>query len=185
MYKTLFLSILSTIFIGCSSTTALKHFKKDELQAKAMQYTKKADVIINEEQKVLLWATYLNNIDIKEFESEEETFLTSVYFVNKDNQELGVKGYSFSLSSDVSKPKNEKTHKMNDNKEISNSIPKSQKPTSVVEVSKDNELYKNILSKNTWGKYYLVKFEKNEKSDKLVLSLSDTNANSAKLTFEK
>ena len=159
MYKTLFLSILSTIFIGCSSTTALKHFKKDELEAKAMQYTKKADVIINEEQKVLLWATYLNNIDVKEFESKEETFLTSVYFVNKDNQELGINGYSFSL-----------------NKE---------KAISIEEISKDNELYKNILSKNTWGKYYLVKFKKIKESDKLILNLSNANANSAKLTFEK
>lgn len=186
MYKTLFLSILSTIFIGCSSTTALKHFKKDELEAKAMQYTKKADVIINEEQKVLLWATYLNNIDVKEFESKEETFLTSVYFVNKDNQELGINGYSFSLSLDVSKPKNEKTLNINDNKkEISNSIPKSQKPISIEEISKDNELYKNILSKNTWGKYYLVKFKKIKESDKLILNLSNANANSAKLTFEK
>ena len=41
MYKTLSLSILSTILIGCSSTTALKHFNKTEIEAKVMQYTKK------------------------------------------------------------------------------------------------------------------------------------------------
>jgi len=159
MYKTLFLSILSTIFIGCSSTTALKHFKKNEIEAKAMQYTKKADVIINEEQKVLLWATYLNNIDIKEFQSDYETFITSLYFINSDIQDIKENGYSFYLN--------------------------TKKPISIEEISYENKMYKDILSKNTWGKYYLVKFKKNKKSDKLILTLSNTNANSAKLTFEK
>ncbi|WP_121626158.1 hypothetical protein [Poseidonibacter antarcticus] len=159
MYKTLFLSILSTIFIGCSSTTALKHFKKNEIEAKAMQYTKKADVIINEEQKVLLWATYLNNIDIKEFQSDYETFITSLYFINSDTQDIKENGYSFYLN--------------------------TKKPISIEEISYENKMYKDILSKNTWGKYYLVKFKKNKKSDKLILTLSNTNANFAKLTFEK
>ena len=159
MYKTLFLSILSTIFIGCSSTTALKHFKKNEIEAKAMQYTKKADVIINEEQKVLLWATYLNNIDIKEFQSDYETFITSLYFINSDIQDIKENGYSFYLN--------------------------TKKPISIEEISYENKMYKDILSKNTWGKYYLVKFKKNKKSDKLILTLSNTNANFAKLTFEK
>ena len=159
MYKTLFLSILSTIFIGCSSTTALKHFKKNEIEAKAMQYTKKADVIINEEQKVLLWATYLNNIDIKEFQSDYETFITSLYFINSDIQDIKENGYSFYLN--------------------------TKKPISIEEISYENKMYKDILSKNTWGKYYLVKFKKNKKSDKLILTLSNTNANFAELTFEK
>ena len=109
MYKTLSISILSTIFIGCSSTTALKHFNKNEIEAKAMPYTKKADVIINKEQKALLWATYLNN----------------------------------------------------------------------------DKRYKDILSKNTWGKYYLVKFNQVENTYNLTLTLSNKNSNSAKLTFEK
>lgn len=159
MYKTLFLSILSTIFIGCSSTTALKHFKKNEIEAKAMQYTKKADVIINEEQKVLLWATYLNNIDIKEFQSDYETFITSLYFINSNTQDIKENGYSFYLN--------------------------TKKPISIEEISYENKIYTDILSKNTWGKYYLVKFKKNKKSDKLILTLSNTNTNSAKLMFEK
>lgn len=159
MYKTLFLSILSTIFIGCSSTTALKHFKKEEIEAKAMQYTKKADVIINKEQKVLFWATYLNKIDIKEFESDYETFLTSLYFVGSKSQDINDNNYSFTLD--------------------------TKKPISLEEISKDNKLYKEILSKNTWGKYYLLKFKKDEKNSNLLLILSNTKSNSAKLSFEK
>lgn len=159
MYKTLYISIISTIFIGCSSTTALKHFDKSELETKAMQYTKKADVIINNEQKVLLWATYLNNTDIKEFTSKEEVFVTSLYFVEEDTQDINENGYSFLL--------NEK------------------KANSIEEIQGDDELYKDILSKNTWGKYYLVKFNQEKDVDKLRLKLSDTKANSAELTFAK
>ena len=55
MYKTLSMSLLITMLVGCSSTTALKHFDKNELEIKALQYTKKADLIINNEQKILLW----------------------------------------------------------------------------------------------------------------------------------
>lgn len=159
MYKTLSISILSTIFIGCSSTTALKHFNKNELEAKAMQYTKKADVIINKEQKALLWATYLNNTDIKEFNSKDEVFVTSVYFVNQDNQDINENGYSFTLN--------------------------EQKPKSIEEIAANDERYKDILSKNTWGKYYLVKFNQVENTYNLTLTLSNKNSNSAKLTFEK
>ncbi|MAC84999.1 MAG: hypothetical protein CL624_12795 [Arcobacter sp.] len=159
MYKTLSISILSTIFIGCSSTTALKHFNKNEIEAKAMQYTKKADVIINKEQKALLWATYLNNTDIKEFNSKDEVFVTSVYFVNQDNQDINENGYSFTLN--------------------------EQKPKSIEEIAANDKRYKDILSKNTWGKYYLVKFNQVENTYNLTLTLSNKNSNSAKLTFEK
>ncbi|APW65677.1 hypothetical protein LPB137_07355 [Poseidonibacter parvus] len=159
MYKTLFLSILSTIFIGCSSTSALKHFEKEEIEAKAMQYTKKADVIINKEQKVLLWVTYLNSTDIKEFDTNYESFLTSTYFTDALSQDIGDNNYSFSL--------NKKT------------------PLSIEEISKDNKLYKDILSKNTWGKYYLVKFEKDKNIEELIFTLSNNSANSAELKFVK
>ena len=159
MYKTLFLSILSTIFIGCSSTSALKHFEKEEIEAKAMQYTKKADVIINKEQKVLLWVTYLNSTNIKEFDSKYESFLTSIYFTDASSQGISDNNYSFSLNKKA--------------------------PLFVEEISKDNKLYKDILSKNTWGKYYLVKFEKDKNIEELTFTLSNKNSNSAELKFVK
>ena len=159
MYKTLFLSILSTIFIGCSSTSALKHFEKEEIEAKAMQYTKKVDVIVNKEQKVILWATYLNNTDVKEFESNYESFITSIYFTDSLSQDININEYSFSLNNKAA--------------------------ISIEEISNDDKLYKDILSKNIWGKYYLLKFEKDENSENLILNLSNKNSNSAKLTFVK
>jgi len=159
MYKTLSLSILSTIVIGCSSTTALKYFDKSEFESKAMQYTKKADVIINKEQKVLLWGTYLNNTDITEFDSKDEVFVTSIYFVEEKSQDINENGYFFTLN--------------------------GKKPKSIEEIQTDNEKYKDILSKNTWGKYYLVKFNEVKDSYDLTFTLSNTNSNSAELKFEK
>jgi len=159
MYKTLSLSILSTILIGCSSTTALKHFNKSEIEAKAMQYTKKADVIVNKEQKALLWGTYLNNTDIKEFDSKDEIFVTSIYFIEAKDQDINENKYSFSLN--------------------------GQKPKSIEELPNDNEKYKGLLTKNSWGKYYLLKFDEVKDTYNLTLSLADKNSNSAKLNFEK
>ena len=159
MYKTLFLPILSTIFIGCSSSNELKHFSKEEVQVKSMQYTKKADVIIKEEVKVLLWATYLNNINVKEFKTNLDSFIMSTYFVNSKSQDIKVNGYSFTLN--------------------------SKEPISIEEISTKNLLYKDTLLENTWGKYYLVRFKNIEEEDTLVLKLSNSNANLAELTFEK
>jgi len=159
MYKTLSMSLLITMLVGCSSTTALKHFDKNELEIKALQYTKKADLIINNEQKILLWGTYLNNIDIKKFNSEDESFLISIYFVNQESQDLNENVYSFSLNEHSAK--------------------------SVEEIKITDKKYKDILFKNTWGKYYLVRFDNIKNNYKLTLSLNDLKNNSAILNFEK
>ncbi len=159
MYKTLSMSLLITMLVGCSSTTALKHFDKNELEIKALQYTKKADLIINNEQKILLWGTYLNNIDIKKFNSKDELFLVSIYFVNQESQDLNKNVYSFTLN--------------------------EQKAQSVEEIKITDKKYKDILFKNTWGKYYLVRFDNIKNNYKLTLSLNDLKNNSAILNFEK
>jgi len=159
MYKTLFLPILSTILIGCSSSNELKHFNKEEIQVKAMQHTKKADVVIKKEVNVLLWATYLNNINIKEFKTDLDSFITSIYFVNSKSQDIKTNGYLFTLN--------------------------SEEPISIKEISTDDVLYKDTLLKNSWGRYYLIRFKKNEEDNTLVLKLSNSNSNSAELEFER
>ena len=158
MYKTLFLSILSTIFIGCSSSSALKHFQKDEIYTKSMQYSQKADLLYKNEQKVILWAIYLNNLDEKEFTTKEESFITSLYFVDSDTQILDETSYNFTL--------NGKSH------------------TSIEKIEKNDEKYKSLLSRNTWGSYYLVKFKKLKKTYDLKLKLSNPNTSTV-LKFVK
>ena len=129
MYKILFLIFISLFFVSCSSkNNAFKYFEKDEVETKGVQYTKKTDILINgNEVDVIFWATYLNKIDKKISDTNEELFLVSVYFTNKESQDIFENNYSFLL----------------------NGI----EPTSFEKVEKDNENFKSLMLKNNWGKY--------------------------------
>ena len=160
MYKILFLIFISLFFISCSSkNNAFKYFEKDEVETKGVQYTKKTDILINgNEVDVIFWATYLNKIDKKISDTNEELFLVSVYFTNKESQDIFENNYSFLL----------------------NGI----EPTSLEKVEKDNENFKSLMLKNNWGKYYLVKFTSQDVYT-LTIQLKDKGSNSALLNFEK
>ena len=159
MYKILFLIFISLFFVSCSSkNNAFKYFEKDEIETKGVQYTKKTDIVKNNEVDVIFWATYLNKIDKKISDTNEELFLVSVYFTNKDSQDIFENNYSFSLN--------------------------GVEAISTQKVEKDNENFKSLMLKNSWGNYYLVKF-KAQNSYNLALTLKNQNSNSAKLNFEK
>lgn len=160
MYKILFLIFISLFFVSCSSkNNAFKYFEKDEVETKGVQYTKKTDILINgNEVDVIFWATYLNKIDKKISDTNEELFLVSVYFTNKESQDIFENNYSFLL----------------------NGI----EPTSFEKVEKDNENFKSLMLKNNWGKYYLVKFASQDVYN-LTIQLKDKGSNSALLNFEK
>ena len=160
MYKILFLIFISLFFVSCSSkNNAFKYFEKDEVETKGVQYTKKTDILINgNEVDVIFWATYLNKIDKKISDTNEELFLVSVYFTNKESQDIFENNYSFLL----------------------NGI----EPTSLEKVEKDNENFKSLMLKNNWGKYYLVKFASQDVYT-LTIQLKDKGSNSALLNFEK
>ena len=51
-------------------------------------------------------------------------------------------------------------------------------------VEKNDETFKSLMLKNSWGNYYLVKFNA-QNSYNLALTLKNQNSNSAKLNFEK
>ena len=159
MYKTILISLLSTLFIGCSSTNALKYFETDDIQARAVQHTKKADILNNKnEQKALVWATYLNNIKHSDVNKKEETFLVSLYFV--DNKESFEKDdYKLTLN--------------------------GKSPISMTKIDKDNAKYNSILNNNPWADKYLVKFERMKRVYDLTLELSKDGTSSAQLKFEK
>ena len=160
MYKILFLIFISLFFVSCSSkNNAFKYFEKDEVETKGVQYTKKTDILINgNEVDVIFWATYLNKVDKKISDTNEELFLVSVYFTNKESQDIFENKYSFLLN------------------EI--------EPISVEKVEKDSENFKSLMLKNNWGKYYLVKFTSQDVYN-LTIKLKDQGSNSALLNFEK
>ena len=160
MYKILFLIFISLFFVSCSSkNNAFKYFEKDEIETKGVQYTKKTDILVNgNEVDVIFWATYLNKVDKKISDTNEELFLVSVYFTNKESQDIFENKYSFLLN------------------EI--------EPISVEKVEKDSENFKSLMLKNNWGKYYLVKFTSQDVYN-LTIKLKDKGSNSALLNFEK
>ena len=159
MYKILFLIFISLFFVSCSSkNNAFKYFEKDEIETKGVQYTKKTDILKGDEVDVIVLATYLNKVDKKISETNEDLFLVSVYFTNKESQDISENNYSFFLN--------------------------GENPLSVQKVEKDNENFKSLMLKNSWGNYYLVKFNA-QNSYNLALTLKNQNSNSAKLNFEK
>ena len=130
MYKVLFLLFISLFFVSCSEkNNAFKYFDKDDVETKGVQYTKKTDILKENEVDVIFIATYLNKVDKNISNSNEELFLVSVYFTNKNSQDIFENNYSFSL----------------------NGI----EPTSLEKVEKDNENFKSLMLKNNWGKYYI------------------------------
>ncbi len=173
MYKTLFLSLLSTLFIACSSNSALTHFNKKEIATRAMQHTKKADLTYKKEIKALFWATYLNNIDLKEFDLKNETFLVSVYFTNSQIQDISKKNYQFTLKVENKYANKDEPEFLEIN------------PLSIQEITKNDLKYKEILGNNGWGKYYLVEFKEQKNKYKLDLKLENKETTSAQLNFEK
>jgi hypothetical protein len=158
MYKILFLIFISLFFVSCSSkNNAFKYFEKDEIETKGVQYTKKTDILKGDEVDVIVLATYLNKVDKKISETNEDLFLVSVYFTNKESQDISENNYSFFLN--------------------------GESPLSVQKVEKDNENFKSLMLKNSWGNYYLLKFNTKEVYN-LNLTFKD-NTNSAQLNFEK
>jgi len=159
MYKTILISLLSTMFVACSSNSSLKYFKKEEIQARAIQYTKKTDILEKNEPKVLFIATYLNNIKSKQFKSKQEKFVISTYFTDAQEQDLLKRGYKLSL---------------NDKEALQ-----------IKEINKNDPLYGPLLANNHWGKYYLVEFDEVKDVYELKLVLSKTASTSGQLKFEK
>ena len=160
MYKVLFLLIISLFFVSCSEkNNAFKYFDKDDVETKGVQYTKKTDILKENEVDVIFIATYLNKVDKNISNSNEELFLVSVYFTNKNSQDIFENNYSFSLN--------------------------GVEAISTQKVEKDNENFKSLMLKNSWGNYYLVKFNSLDVYN-LKIELKNKEINStAVLNFEK
>ena len=160
MYKILFLIFISLFFVSCSSkNNAFKYFEKDEIETKGVQYTKKTDILKGDEVDVIVLATYLNKVDKKISETNEDLFLVLVYFTNKESQDISDNNYSFFLN--------------------------GESPLSVQKVEKDNENFKSLMLKNHWGNYYLVKFDSLENLTNLRLELTNQKSSKGILNFEK
>lgn len=159
MYKILFLLFISLFFVSCGEkNNAFRYFEKDDMEIKSVQYTKKADIVKDKEVDVIFVATYLNKVDKEKFGLNEDSFLVSLYFSNKDSQDIFENGYSLTLNN-----------------------------TAVIfseKIEKNDERFKSLMLKNSWGTTYFVKFNP-QNSSNLSLSLKDDTSNKAQLNFEK
>ena len=159
MYKIFFLLFISLFFVSCGEkNNAFRYFEKDDMEIKSVQYTKKADIVKDKEVDVIFVATYLNKVDKEKFGLNEDSFLVSLYFSNKDSQDIFENGYSLTLNN-----------------------------TAVIfseKIEKNDERFKSLMLKNSWGTTYFVKFNP-QNSSNLSLSLKNDTSNKAQLNFEK
>jgi len=160
MYKILFLIFISLFFISCGpKNSAFRYFDKNDSETRGVKFTKKADILKDKEVDVIFMATYLNKIDTKLSDTKTELFLVFTYFSNKDLQNIEDNDYIFLLN--------------------------DKEPVSIEKVEKDNENFKDLMLKNHWGSYYLVKFNSFDNSDILSLQLTNQKSSKAILNFEK
>lgn len=160
MKKVIFFLFITLLFTSCSSkNNAFKYFEKDDIETKGIHYTKKVDILKNEEIDIIFWATYLNKIDTNISDEDKDVFLVSLYFANSQTQDIDKNNYKFLL-----------------NKKDSVLLEK---------VEKDNENFKSLMLKNHWGNYYLVKFDSLEDISNLRLELTNEKSSKAILDFEK
>lgn len=156
-----YLFIFILILSGCGkTTTVLNHFGNDEKASYAVQYTKKADLIQDNQVKAMIFATYINKVD-KKYDSEEiNSFIIGFHKVNENEHNLLENNYNLTL---------------NENKAVS-----------IKKINKENnEFIKYISLKNPWANYYLVQYKSVEKEDELILNLAHSLLGSTELKFQK
>ena len=161
MHKFLPLILISILFTSCTSkNSAFKNFDKDHIETKSIQFTKKANILKDNEVETIMWATYLNKIDKNIYNYKREVFLVSLYFANAESQSIKTNGYKFLLNGKES--------------------------TLLEKVEKDNENFKSLMKKNSWGNYYLVKFDTQNDNSNLKLELSNEDSSKkATINYEK
>lgn len=112
----------------------MTYFEKDEMYGKAVQYTKKCDIIYQDQVKVMFTGLYLNSVDSK-YNDDYENFIFSVYVVDgKEFNEPFEDNVLFSVLLN-------KTNLI-----------------SIEKLSQEHEMFNHIPLDNPWTNYFLVKF---------------------------
>jgi len=152
-----FLSIILFTFLfllsGCSSYSITKYFDKDDFYLNSLQYTKKADIVKEDEVVAIFTATYLNEVEEK-YDDSYENFIVSVYVANNKKSEtpnITIDKQSYTQEELEDEKNYEKNY------------------IEIKEIKKESKLIESIPLKNPWAKYYLIKFDKNEDLENFLL----------------
>lgn len=151
-----FISFLIILLSGCSSYKAMKHFNQDDLLTKAVQNSKKINLIHNNEVNAIINLTYLNAVD-KEFDTNTQNFMIGLYIIDVKYKNEFKKPYLIT---------------MNNNKALD-----------IKKIEKNHKMYTNIPIKNKWAKYYIVSFKKEKKDINLEIDITYENSNKSSLSF--
>lgn len=147
---------LSLFFTSC--TSALNHFQKDPQSARAIQYTKKADLVYNTEIKAMLFVTYLNKTDNNFDSSNTNTFLVGTHFTNKDNHDFLENDFQIQIN--------------------------NQEELEITKLDQESKLISVVPLKNKWASYYLVEI-KNTEDDNFNISLLSPTLGKISVNFQK
>ena len=179
-YLTITLLITIT-FSGCTQSAfsvfetdfSLTHYKDSIISVfnqprryeNTLQYTKKADIVSNNETKALINVTYLNPTS-KQWDTKDTHNFVIGIFITTDNKDK--------LNSSIY------------NKDYVLTINQSNNFT-IKQLNKNSVLIKTIPMKNMWAKYYLIKLDKSfiNKNDrnKLVIDYKHKTYTDAKIEF--
>ncbi|GGD33817.1 hypothetical protein GCM10012288_04760 [Malaciobacter pacificus] len=158
MYKILVPIFLTIFFTSCSSkNSASEYFKNSTINTQIIQFTKKTDIKIDNQPKVLIWATYLNGLE-KYKDLKNETFLVTTYFTNQESNGIETNGYELFLN--------------------------DKKSQALQKLSEDS-IYKELFIKNKWASKYLVTFDEIIKEQYELNLIIKNNTSKAQLKFEK
>lgn len=166
-FRAIAFAFLTFIFGGCASYNAFDMFKKDEFYERALVVTKNAQIISSFETKAKISATHLNSLYPERY-SDADYFFVGVYIPDD---------YDKSQSAGLF------------NKEYVLSVKRHDgfvAPLKIEEIVKkeESELYKKMPHVDSWSRYYVVSFPKDEKGSAVVLSFRGAGGE-ALLSFSK
>ncbi len=158
--KKFYLFVFIFIFVGCGkTTTVLNNFPHTIEQARAIEFTKKSNILYENRVNTMFFASYLNKIDEKYVSNTLDSFIIGFFRVNQENHEISKNGYTLTLN--------------------------GLKPSYILELDPKSDLVKAISLKNPWAKYYLVKFDSKSEIKKLKLKLSHSLFGMTEIDFKK
>jgi protein-arginine kinase len=144
MFKYFLFSLLVLLFSACSSNKALTHFNKDEFFSKALQFSKKCDIVYQNEVQLMLSASYLD--PIYEFdEANKKHFLVGIYNAKQTNEDNVV----LTLLKN-----NQMNFKLNENDYIH-----------IQAIDKQSQWHGALPLFNAWADYFMITFEQNDQAN--------------------
>ncbi len=161
--KTIIFLLLSIFFLsGCQ--TSQKIVNIDKLHEQSLLYTQKGEIVSSFETKAIIFATYLNSVDEKFKNENNDTFLIGVY-IPKDYVEKSKRGLNNPLFT------------------LTNG--KNQEAIEVKRLNKEDDLMKFIPIVNSWCEYFLTNFKADKKAKNVKLIYQNKNYGKINLTFNK